>query len=265
MKYVFTLFFTLVTMLGMAQSEEKISPDEKLKWSAGGLFMLLAPYADNSYYEKDEERYVPQTSMVWFGSTRLSDGMFQGSQSPFHLRNGFLRQNEGGVTFLQFSRNLYRGLAGYTVGLQFVGTTYSFSNDYLAKSSDNRIDFVPTGSGVDDNELVLYAARIPLLVGIQTPKRWLSLQTGLGLYAGGSKYKFRYKGEDKSEKHHFHTSHVGVQWLLTAGIGPVTVNYTQNLTHLFKLADGTKSYPSSFTIGVDIWYLMCRLSHQKEK
>jgi hypothetical protein len=240
MKYVFTLFFTLIALLVMAQSEEKISPDEKLKWSAGGLFMLMAPYADDSYYEKDEERYVPQTSMVWLGSTRLSDRILQGSQSPFHLRNGFLKQQEGGVTFLQFSRNLYRGLAGYTVGLQFVGTTYAFK-DY-------------------DNELNLYAARIPLLVGIQTPRRWLSLQTGLGLYAGGCKW------EDKSESHpSLHTSHVGVQWLLTAGIGPVTVNFTQNLTHLFKLTDGTKAYPSSFTVGVDIWYLMCRLLHKKDK
>ena len=226
--------------------------------------MLMAPNADNSYYEKDEERYVPQTSMVWLGSTRLSDGMMQGSQSPFHLRNGFLRQNEVGVTFLQFSRNLYRGLAGYTMGLQFIANTYAFSNGYLAKAVDSRIDFVPSASHLDDNDLFLYAIRIPLLVGIQTPKRWLSLQTGLGLYAGGSKYKYRYKGEDKSDKHHLHTSHVGVQWLLTAGIGPVTVNYTQNLTPLFKLADGTNAYPSSFTVGIDIWYLMCRLSHKKD-
>ena len=266
MRHVTILLFSIITISGMAQTEsrEKISPEEKSTWSAGGLLMLMAPNADNTYYEKDEGRYVPQTSMVWLGSTRLSDGMMQGSQSPFHLRNGFLRQNEVGVTFLQFSRNLYRGLAGYTMGLQFIANTYAFSNGYLAKAVDSRIDFVPSVSHLDDNDLFLYAVRIPLLVGIQTPKRWLSLQTGLGLYAGGSKYKYRYKGEDKSDKHHLHTSHVGVQWLLTAGIGPVTVNYTQNLTPLFKLADGTNAYPSSFTVGIDIWYLMCRLSRNKD-
>ena len=47
MKYILTLILLLVALMGMAQSEEKISPDEKLKWSAGGLFMLMAPYADN--------------------------------------------------------------------------------------------------------------------------------------------------------------------------------------------------------------------------
>ena len=83
------------------------------------------------------------------------------------------------------------------------------------------------------------------------------MQTGLGLYAGGSKW------EDKSESHPLlHTRHVGAQWLLIAGVGPVTVNYTQNLTPLFKLEDGTKAYPSSLTVGVDIWYLMCRLLHK---
>ena len=241
MRHFITLLFSLVALTGMAQTEsgDTISPDEKLKWSAGGMFMLMAPYADDSYYEKDENRYVPQTSSVWFGSARLSDGILSGRRSPFHLKNGFLKQQEGGFTLLQFSRNLYRGVAGYSVGLQFVGTTYTFK-EY-------------------NNELTFTAVRIPLLVGIQTPRRWLSLQTGLGPYAGWDKW------EDKSDNHDIHPSHVGVQWLLTAGIGPVTVNYAQNLTPLFKLADGTKAYPSSFTVGVDIWYLMCRLLHKRNK
>ena len=56
MRHVIILLFSLVAISGMAQTEsgEIISPDEKLKWSAGGLFMLMAPYADDSYYEKDE-------------------------------------------------------------------------------------------------------------------------------------------------------------------------------------------------------------------
>ena len=32
----------------------------------------------------------------------------------------------------------------------------------------------------------------------------------------------------------------------------------QNITPLFKLADGTKAYPSSLSIGVDIYYLLSR-------
>lgn len=264
MRFVITLLFSLIALSGIAQSEEKISPDEKMKWSAGGLFMLMAPYADYHYYDKDRGRYVPQTSMVWLGSSRLSDGMMQGNQPQFHLREGFLKQMEGGVTLLQLSRNLYRGIAGFSVGLQFEGSTYSFSRNHIAKSTGGHIDFIPAECELEDNDLSFFAARIPFFVGVQTPKRWLSLQTGFGLNVGGSEYEYCYKGSKRTESHHFHTSHFGAQWLLTAGIGPITVNYTQNLTPLFKVADGTKAYPSSITIGVDIWYWICRLTHSKE-
>lgn len=40
---------------------------------------MMAPYGDHHYYDKDKERYVPQTSMVWMGSSRISDGIMHGS------------------------------------------------------------------------------------------------------------------------------------------------------------------------------------------
>ena len=42
--------------------------------------------------------------------------------------------------------------------------------------------------------------------------------------------------------------------MVTAGIGPFTLSYTQNLVPLFKLTDGTEAYPSSFTVGFDFGY-----------
>lgn len=66
------------------------------------------------------------------------------------------------------------------------------------------------------------------------------------------------KGVTKWRATIFTPPHVGAQWLVTAGIGPFTVNFTQNLTPHIKLADGTKAYPSSLTIGLDLWYAMCR-------
>ncbi|MBR5084948.1 MAG: hypothetical protein IKX33_10140 [Prevotella sp.] len=50
------------------------------------------------------------------------------------------------------------------------------------------------------------------------------------------------------------TLHVGVQWMVTAGIGLFCVGYSYNLTPLFKLPDGANAYPSSLTFGVDVWY-----------
>ena len=258
MRHAITLLFALVAFSGMAQTEEQSAPDEKWKWSVGGLFTLMAPYGDHHYYDKDKERYVPQTSMVWMGSSRISDGIMHGNRPQFHLREGFFKQVDAGWTMLQLSRNLYKGIAGYSIGLQFEGSTYNFSRHCIAKSRGGRIDFEATEAELEENDLFSFHVRIPLLVGVQTPKRWLSLQTGLGLYVGGSKYEYRFKGRDEMESHHFHTSHVGAQWLVTAGIGPFTVNFTQNLTPHFKLADGTKAYPSSLTIGFDLWYAMCR-------
>ena len=100
---------------------------------------------------------------------------------------------------LQLSRNLYKGIAGYSIGLQFEGSTYNFSRHCIAKSRGGRIDFEATEAELEENDLFSFHVRIPLLVGVQTPKRWLSLQTGLGLYVGGSKYEYRFKGRDEMD------------------------------------------------------------------
>ena len=71
---------------------------------------MMAPYGDHHYYDKDKERYVPQTSMVWMGSSRISDGIMHGNQPQFHLREGFFKQVDGGWTMLQLSRNFTKAL-----------------------------------------------------------------------------------------------------------------------------------------------------------
>ena len=62
----------------------------------------------------------------------------------------------------------------------------------------------------------------------------------------------------------YHTSRLGAQWLVTAGLGPLTINYSHHLTPLFKLSDGTKAHPSSLSVGLDIWYFFCRFTHPKK-
>ena len=80
------------------------------------------------------------------------------------------------------------------------------------------------------------------------------------LYLSSSKNEV----EGSDEKHHLHTSHVGVQWLLAAGIGPVLVTSPHHLTPLFTLTDGTKAYPSSFTVGIDVFYFISRFTGHRE-
>ena len=119
---------------------------------------------------------------------------------------------------------------------------YNLTSGYSADKDGYRVEVVPTDENHEEDDLSFTAVRFPLLIGAQTNNRLFSLQTGLGLYQ---------------------TSRFGAQWLVTAGVGPFTINYSRNLTPLFKLSDGSKAYPSSFSIGVDIWYYLCRFTHPK--
>ena len=230
-------FFTII---GMSQTEESQSLREKRKWAVDGVLMWLAP--DIEYYDKNIECYNPPVSWVWFGSSWLNGGMMGDRQAQFHLRSGVFNKIDCGFTILQISRNIYRGVVGISAGLQFGGTMYHLANGYSAEKNGNQVDIGPSDDSHKKDNLSFTAVRIPLLIGAQTNNRLFSLQTGLGLC---------------------HTSRIGAQWLVTAGLGPVTFNYSQNLTPLFKLSDGTKAYPSSFAIGFDLWYYLCRFTHPK--
>ena len=238
---VITLLLTLLSLSGMAQADEPSTQREKQNWAWGGVLVLLAPGPD--YYDKNLERYNPVVPMVWFGSSWMDGGMMGDPQAQLPLRSGVFTKTVGGFTLLQVSRNLYRGNFGLSAGIQFGGYSYDLSSGYSAEKEGYRVEIVPSDEDHKKDQLSFTALRIPLMIGAQTNNRLFSLQTGLGLY---------------------HTSRFGAQWLVTAGIGPFTVNYSHNLTPLFKLNDGTKAYPSSLSVGVDIWYWLCRFSHPKE-
>ena len=237
-KTLLTGLLATVTLSGMAQTDESASPRYKENWAIGGFLTLLAPEPD--YYDKNLERYNPPSPMICLGSSWLNGGIMGDRQAQFHLRSGVFNKIDCGFTMLQVSRNLYRGVVGVTVGFQAGGYTYNISKNYSAKKDGHRVEIVPSDENDKEDDLSFTAVRIPLLIGAQTNNRLFSLQTGLGLC---------------------HTSRFGVQWLVTAGLGPITINYSQSLTPLFELNDGTKAYPSSLTVGFDLWYYFCRFTH----
>ena len=235
---LFTGLLAIVTLSGMAQTDESASPRYKENLAIGGFLTLLAPTID--YYDKNLERYNPPSPMICLGSSWLNGGIMGDRQAQFHLRSGVFNKFDCCFTMLQVSRNLYRGVVGVTVGFQAGGYTYNISKNYSAKKDGHRVEIVPSDENDKEGDLSFTAVRIPLLIGAQTDNRLFSLQTGLGLC---------------------HTSRFGVQWLVTAGLGPITINYSQSLTPLFELNDGTKAYPSSLTVGFDLWYYFCRFTH----
>lgn len=234
---IFIIILALFTLTTMAQNDGSVSLREKQKWAVDGLIALLAPAPATEYYNKNLECYSPVVPMIWFGTSWLNSSMTGDKQAQLPLRSGIFNKIDCGFTILQISRNLYRGIAGISAGLQFEGCFYKVLNDYCAEKDGYKVEFVPTDKEHKNNSLSFTALRIPLLIGAQTNNRLFSLQTGVGLN---------------------YTSRFGAQWLVTAGLGPFTINYSQNLTPLFKLNDGTKAYPSSLSIGVDIWYWICR-------
>lgn len=237
---IIIVLFAFFSVSGMSQTEESPTPRERQNWAVGGFLTLLAPQPD--YYDKNLERYNPPSQMIWFGSSWLNSGIMEDRHAPLHLRSGVFNKIDCGFTILQISRNLYHGVVGISAGLQIEGQMYKLSSGYGAYKDGYRVDIAPTDDNHNKDNLFFTAVRVPLLIGAQTNNRLFSLQTGLGLYQ---------------------TSRFGAQWLVTAGVGPFTINYSRNLTPLFKLSDGSKAYPSSFSIGVDIWYYLCRFTHPK--
>ena len=227
----------------------------------GGLIFLLAPTLTfrNVYYDnKESERYDPQWPTLWFGPSWVNSSIMGSSHPGFHIRHGVFRKQDFGFTFMQLSRNMYRGIAGVSAGLQLVSNSFDIALDQVMRREGNDVRFEPQDEALRENYLTFSYIRIPVMVGLQTYGRQLSIQTGLGLYVGGSDYKYRYRGEDKPEDHHLHTQNFGAQWMVMAGIGPLTVTFTQFLVPLYKLSDGTKAYPASLTVGFDFNYWMRR-------
>ena len=248
--------------------EEPSFPRMKDQIGIGGLITLMAPtwsFKNNYYDNTNSERYDPQWPFIWFGSSWLTSGIMGHSYPGYHLRSGVFNKREFGMTYFDVSKNLYRGIVGYAVGLQFVANSYDLSLSHLAKRVGDDVEFVPQEEKFRNNYLDFYYVRIPFLIGVQTYGRQLSLQTGPAVYVGGSTYNYRLRGEEKSEDHHLHTQNFGAQWMVMAGIGPLTVTYTQQLVHLFRLSDGTKAYPSSLTVGFDFWYWARRHFRPKRK
>lgn len=232
---IITALLSVLALSGMAQTEDSSSQKEIHNWAAGGLVGLLGADSNPDYYDNNIE-YNPPAPVFWFGSSWLNGS----TTENMNLRSGVFNKIDAGVTILQISRNLYRGVVGVSAGLQFGVTEYTLSSGFRAEKDGHRVDIVSSDENQKRNTLSFTAMRIPLLIGAQAHNRMFSLQTGFGLC---------------------HTSRFGAQWLVTAGLGPITFNYSKNLTPLFKLNDGMEAYPSSFSLGFDIMYIISLFSH----
>ena len=205
------------------------------------------------------KNYDPQLPVLWWGGTTLQNGVLGASSPDFHLKDGFSKNYEIGLTFFQVSKNLYKKAFGLTFGFQGYRSEYNIVGDWLAERHHNEIEFVPSGYRMKRNEIEVVGLRIPALIGYQTPYKIFSIQTGLSIglrLTDDKNYYYQFKvGGKEEEKHHLHLNYFIANWTSVVGLGPLTLTINQGLLPLYKLTNGKKAYESSITFGFDLWWL----------
>ena len=176
-------------------------------------------------------------------------------------KKGFLRQNEAGVTLLQLSKGLSRDIFGATTALQVGMGTIGLDRNYEATREDGKIQFVEAEEKLNSSSIKYLTLKVPVLLGVQDRRHRFSLLSGVSLdlcIPGRDLYYYGHQNDDKKHHWRIHANCFSANWQVMAGIGPLTISYTQSLIPLFELNDGTSIYPNSLCLGLDLWYLMRR-------
>ncbi len=203
--------------------------------------------------------FDPQMPAFWLGSMTPRDGFMGHKADGIPLKEGFLRQNEAGFTLMQLSKGLCHDVFGATTALQLGVGTIGLDKDYEATREDGKIAFVDAGETLSSSTINYLTIRVPVLFGIQDRRHRFSLLSGVALdfcIPGRDLYNYRHQDEEKSHHWRIHANCFSANWQVMAGIGPLTISYTQGFIPLFKLRDGCDIYTSSLCVGLDLWYLI---------
>ncbi len=191
----------------------------------------------------------------------LRDGIMGHKADGVPTKKGFLRQNEAGVTLLQLSKGLSRDIFGATTALQVGMGTIGLDRNYEATREDGKIQFVEAEEKLSSSSIKYLTLKVPVLLGVQDRRHRFSLLSGVSLdlcMPGRDLYYYGHQNDDKKHHWRIHANCFSANWQVMAGIGPLTISYTQSLIPLFELNDGTGIYPNSLCLGLDLWYLMRR-------
>ena len=207
---------------------------------------------------KSPRLFDPQMPAFWVGSMTPRDGFMGHKTDGIPLKEGFLRQNEAGFTLMQLSKGLSHDVFGATTALQLSVGTIGLDKDYEATRENGKIGFVDVEETLSSSTINYLTIRVPVLLGIQDRRHRFSLLSGVSLdfcIPGRDRYNYRHQDDDKSHHWRIHANCFSANWQVMAGIGPLTIGYTQGFP-LFKLKDGSGIYTSSLCVGLDLWYLV---------
>ena len=221
----------------------------------------LFPLFIMCHYPDCSNLFDPQLPAFWIGDMTLHEGFMGHKTDGVPVKEGFIRQNEAGVTMLQLSKGLFSNSSGATTALQVGMGTIGLDRDYEMTRENGKIGFDAVQETLSSSSIKYLFLRIPFLVGVQNRKHSLSLLSGLSLdfcVPGCDRYNYRHQNEDKDHHYRIHANLFSVNWQVMAGVGPVTISYSHSLSPLFSLTDGMRIFPSSINIGLDLWYLQRR-------
>ena len=207
--------------------------------------------------------FDPQIPVVWFGMSSLHDGIFGNYSGDFHLKDGKWRKTEFGITIWQFSKSFYLRCLGLTLGMQIYGSHYRLEDGTRALRWGNKVEFRNTDEFFRSNSIDISGLRIPVLIGYHTPYNIFSIATGLtlGIRRGDFEYSFHGENYQQSHENHLHVIFFSVDWTAIAALGPFTLTYNHSFIPLFKTVNNINAYPSSLSLGIDIWWLHRIIGH----
>ena len=203
--------------------------------------------------------FDPQMPAFWLGNMTLCDGFMGHKPDGVPFKDGFFRQNEAGFTLIQLSKGLSHDVFGVTTALQVTLGTIGLDRNYEAIRENGKICFVDTKEALKSSVINYTSIRVPVLLGIQDRRHRFSLLSGVALdfcIPGRDLYYYCHQDEDKSHHRRIHANCFSANWQVMAGIGPLTIGYSQSIFPLFKLSDGSGIYTNSLSIGLDLWYLI---------
>lgn len=270
-KYLTTLVLALAAITSTAQNDAGMKAQDASILESGIDSVPPRAFFDTGHvilayvmcptHSNTPRLFDPQMPAFWVGSMTLRDGIMGHKADGVPTKKGFLRQNEAGVTLLQLSKGLSRDIFGATTALQVGMGTIGLDRNYEATREDGKIQFVEAEEKLSSSSIKYLTLKVPVLLGVQDRMHRFSLLSGVSLdlcIPGRDLYYYGHQNDDKKHHWRIHANCFSANWQVMAGIGPLTISYTQSLIPLFELNDGTSIYPNSLCLGLDLWYLMRR-------
>jgi len=207
--------------------------------------------------------FMPHFPTIWFGASHLTQNVLGNRYDAIHARasKGF----DAGVTTFAFAQPLDKANTfGVAAAVQVAYSRYCFQKDWLLQNT-SPISFAAAAERAKGHYLDVARVKMPVVLQFSAVP---DVGIALGLspeWRVSDNYVWnpqKWSALRKiSEGYDINT--FGLNFIMTLGYGPLSMQAEMGLTPLFKTADGHKAYEASATIGIDVWTLTRMLKRKR--